>query len=105
MYFLLFFWTDWVWYNVGFDFLSDQVRLETWQEDEVKQVKEKLGQELELLIAFQSKQRMQIDQQHEHERKQLDEKVSLRCAVLEQKVRRQSHEIVGRLNFRHALFF
>jgi len=65
---------------------TTQVKLETWQEEEAKQVRDKLGQELELLIAFQSKQRMQSEQQMEAERKQLDEKVSLRCAVLEQKV-------------------
>ena len=46
-----------------------------------------LQQELELLNAYQSKIKMQTDAQHERERKDLEQRVSLRRALLEQKVR------------------
>ena len=45
-----------------------------------------LQQELELLNAYQSKIKMQTDAQHERERKDLEQRVSLRRALLEQKV-------------------
>ena len=38
-------------------------------------------------MAYQSKIKIQTEQQHQRERKQLDERVSLRRALLEQKVR------------------
>ncbi len=45
-----------------------------------------LQQELELLNAYQSKIKMQTDAQHDRERKELEQRVSLRRALLEQKV-------------------
>lgn len=45
-----------------------------------------LQQELELLNAYQSKIKMQTDAQHDRERKDLEQRVSLRRALLEQKV-------------------
>ena len=56
------------------------------QELEARQLKEQLQQELELLTAFQSKIRMQTEAQRNRERKELEERVSLRRALLEQKV-------------------
>lgn len=49
-----------------------------------------LQQELELLNAYQSKIKMQTDAQQERERKELEQRVSLRRALLETKVL-QSH--------------
>ena len=62
------------------------MRLDDSQETEAHELKLRLQQELELLMAYQSKIKMQTDSQHQRERRQLDEKVSLRRAVLEQKV-------------------
>ncbi|CAB1349002.1 unnamed protein product, partial [Coregonus sp. 'balchen'] len=45
-----------------------------------------LQQELELLNAYQSKIKMQTDAQHDRERKDLEQRVSLRRALLEQKI-------------------
>lgn len=45
-----------------------------------------LQQELELLNAYQSKIKMQTDAQQERERKELEQRVSLRRALLETKV-------------------
>ena len=53
---------------------------------EANELKQHLSQELELLMAYQSKLRMQAEAQHQRERKQLEERVSLRRALLEQKV-------------------
>ena len=49
-------------------------------------MKETLQRELELLIAFQSKIRMQAEAQRTRERKELEERVAMRKAILEQKV-------------------
>ena len=53
---------------------------------EAEELKQRLSQELELLMAYQSKIKIQMEQQHQREKKQLDERVSLRRALLEQKV-------------------
>ncbi|RWS31878.1 serine/threonine protein kinase TAO1-like protein [Leptotrombidium deliense] len=63
-----------------------QIRLDESQELEARQLKEQLQQELELLIAFQSKIRMQAEAQRNRERRELEERVSVRRALLEQKV-------------------
>ena len=63
-----------------------QMRLDDSQVQEEHELKQKLQQELELLMAYQSKIKMQLDAQHQRERKQLEERVSLRRALLEQKV-------------------
>lgn len=63
-----------------------QIRLDASQEAEARELKKRLQQELELLQAYQSKIRMQTDSQHQREKKQLEERVSLRRALLEQKV-------------------
>ena len=62
------------------------MRLDDSQVQEEHESKQKLQQELELLMAYQSKIKMQLDAQHQRERKQLEERVSLRRALLEQKV-------------------
>jgi len=53
---------------------------------EEHELKQRLQQELELLMAYQSKIKMTTESQHQRERRQLEERVSLRRALLEQKV-------------------
>lgn len=64
-----------------------QLRLDEAQEDECRVLRMQLQQELELLNAYQSKIKMQTDAQHDKERRELEQRVSLRRALLEQKVR------------------
>jgi thousand and one amino acid protein kinase len=64
-----------------------QIRLDESQEVEASQLKEKLERELEILIAYQSKNRMQAEAQRDRERRELAERVSVRRALLEQKVK------------------
>lgn len=49
-------------------------------------MKERLNYELEILIAYQSKNKMQAQAQRDRERNELEERVSVRRALLEQKV-------------------
>lgn len=49
-----------------------------------------LQQELELLNAYQSKIKMQAEAQHDRELRDLEQRVSLRRALLEQKVNGQT---------------
>jgi len=66
--------------------LCIEVRMDNAQVSEISELSKRLEQEQELLIAYQAKIRMQTDVQHERERKELEQRVSLRRAVLEQKV-------------------
>ncbi|XP_062408079.1 serine/threonine-protein kinase TAO1 [Sardina pilchardus] len=69
------------------DMLSTQaLRLDEAQEGECQVLRMQLQQELELLNAYQSKIKMQTDAQQERERKELEQRVSLRRALLEQKI-------------------
>lgn len=64
-----------------------QLRLDEAQEAECQALRQQLQQEMELLNAYQSKIKMQTEAQHERELQKLEQKVSLRRAHLEQKVR------------------
>uniref|UniRef100_A0A674C2E6 non-specific serine/threonine protein kinase n=1 Tax=Salmo trutta TaxID=8032 RepID=A0A674C2E6_SALTR len=67
--------------------LSTQaLRLDEAQEGECQVLRMQLQQELELLNAYQSKIKMQTDAQHDRERKDLEQRVSLRRALLEHKI-------------------
>uniref|UniRef100_A0A1A8FZ72 non-specific serine/threonine protein kinase n=1 Tax=Nothobranchius korthausae TaxID=1143690 RepID=A0A1A8FZ72_9TELE len=72
------------------DMLSTQavskLRLDETQEAEYQVLRMQLQQELELLNAYQSKIKMQTDAQHDKERRELEQRVSLRRALLEQKI-------------------
>uniref|UniRef100_A0A3Q1GCA8 non-specific serine/threonine protein kinase n=1 Tax=Acanthochromis polyacanthus TaxID=80966 RepID=A0A3Q1GCA8_9TELE len=71
------------------EMLSTQaLRLDEAQEGECQVLRMQLQQELELLNAYQSKIKMQTDAQHDKERRELEQRVSLRRALLEQKVRK-----------------
>ncbi|KAI3354162.1 hypothetical protein L3Q82_018700, partial [Scortum barcoo] len=69
------------------EMLSTQaLRLDETQEAQCQALRMQLQQELELLNAYQSKIKMQTDAQHDRETKDLEQRVSLRRALLEQKV-------------------
>lgn len=67
-------------------FCLSQLRLDEAQESECQVLRMQLQQELELLNAYQSKIKMQTESQQDRERKELEQRVSLRRALLEQKV-------------------
>ncbi|XP_049581231.1 serine/threonine-protein kinase TAO1 [Syngnathus scovelli] len=80
------------------EMLSTQaLRLDETQESQGQGLRMQLQQELELLNAYQSKIKMQTDAQHERERKDLEQRVSLRRALLEQKI---EEEVVSLQNNR-----
>ncbi|MEQ2303236.1 Serine/threonine-protein kinase TAO1 [Ameca splendens] len=69
------------------EMLSTQaLRLDEAQEGECQVLRMQLQQELELLNAYQSKIKMQTEAQHDKERRDLEQRVSLRRALLEQKI-------------------
>lgn len=69
------------------DMLQKQsLRLDESQEIECQQLKDRLQYELEILMAYQSKNRMQAQAQRDRERKELEDRVSLRRSCLENKV-------------------
>ncbi|XP_034034090.1 serine/threonine-protein kinase TAO1 [Thalassophryne amazonica] len=69
------------------EMLSTQaLRLDEAQEGDSQVLKMQLQQELELLNAYQSKIKMQTDAQHDKEKRELEQRVSLRRALLEQKI-------------------
>uniref|UniRef100_A0A8D3DRJ1 non-specific serine/threonine protein kinase n=1 Tax=Scophthalmus maximus TaxID=52904 RepID=A0A8D3DRJ1_SCOMX len=69
------------------DMLSTQaLRLDETQEAEYQVLRMQLQQELELLNAYQSKIKIHTDTQHEREAKELEQRVSIRRALLEQRI-------------------
>lgn len=53
---------------------------------ECQQLKMQLDHELDMLTAYQSKSKMQAEAQRNRERRELEERVAVRRALLEQKV-------------------
>ncbi|XP_078063838.1 serine/threonine-protein kinase TAO2-like [Mustelus asterias] len=69
------------------EMLSTQaLRLDETQESEYQVLRVQLQQELELLNAYQSKIKMHSETQHEREIKELEQRVSIRRALLEQRI-------------------
>lgn len=69
------------------DMLQKQtVRLDESQMMECQQLKMHLEHELEMLSAYQSKSKMQAEAQRNRERRELEDRVSVRRALLEQKM-------------------
>ncbi|XP_051995237.1 serine/threonine-protein kinase TAO2 isoform X1 [Xyrauchen texanus] len=72
------------------DMMSTQavskLRLDETQEEEYRGLRMQLQQELELLNAYQSKIKMHTDTQHDREAKDLEQRVSIRRALLEQRI-------------------
>uniref|UniRef100_A0AAX7SIS8 non-specific serine/threonine protein kinase n=1 Tax=Astatotilapia calliptera TaxID=8154 RepID=A0AAX7SIS8_ASTCA len=65
---------------------SQALRLDETQEAEYQVLRMQLQQELELLNAYQSKIKIHTDTQHEREVKDLEQRVSIRRALLEQRI-------------------
>ncbi|KAK6467655.1 serine/threonine-protein kinase TAO2-like isoform X1 [Huso huso] len=69
------------------EMLSTQaLRLDETQEAEYQVLRMQLQQELELLNAYQSKIKIHSDAQHEREGRELEQRVSIRRALLEQRI-------------------
>uniref|UniRef100_A0A8C8VL41 non-specific serine/threonine protein kinase n=1 Tax=Pelusios castaneus TaxID=367368 RepID=A0A8C8VL41_9SAUR len=69
------------------EMLSTQaLRLDETQEAEYQALRMQLQQELELLNAYQSKIKIHTEAQHERETKELEQRVSIRRALLEQRI-------------------
>ncbi|KAL3991703.1 toll-like receptor 2 [Sarotherodon galilaeus] len=76
------------------EMLSTQaLRLDETQETQCQALRMQLQQELELLNAYQSKIKMQTDAQHEREKKDLEQRVSLRRALLETKIEEEMQSL------------
>ncbi|XP_063696717.1 serine/threonine-protein kinase Tao [Culicoides brevitarsis] len=72
------------------DMLQKQsLRLDESQEMECNQLKDRLNYELEILEAYQNKNRMQAQAQRDRERKELEDRVSVRRALLESKMEQE----------------
>ena len=67
-----------------------QIRLDESQEQEANLLSDRLQRELEILTAYQSKSRMAADSQRQRERRELEERVSVRRALLGQKMEEES---------------
>ncbi|VDM06768.1 unnamed protein product [Wuchereria bancrofti] len=62
------------------------VKLESWQEDELKALKEKLEKEMDMLKDFQSRQKSCLEENCKREEQKLAERTSIRKAVIEKKM-------------------
>lgn len=69
------------------DMLQKQsLRLDESQEGECSQLRDRLQYELNILTAYQEKNRLQAQAQRDRERKELEERVNVRRALLHSKV-------------------
>lgn len=66
--------------------VKQSLRLDESQEGECAKLGDRLQYELNILTAYQEKNRMQAQSQRDRERKELEERVSVRRALLESKV-------------------
>jgi len=57
-------------------------------------LQERLNYELEILMAYQSKNKMQAEAQRNRERRELEDRVSVRRALLEQKMELETQEFL-----------
>lgn len=80
---------------------KQSLRLDESQEVECHQLKDRLKYELEILTAYQLKNRTQAQAQRDRERKELEDRVSVRRALLESKV--MSNYCV--LGFKFSFFY
>ncbi|XP_044738703.1 serine/threonine-protein kinase Tao [Chrysoperla carnea] len=71
---------------------KQSIRLDESQEVECQLLKDRLHYELEILMAYQSKNKMQAEAQRNRERKELEERVSVRRALLEQKMESETQQ-------------
>ncbi|XP_026754919.1 serine/threonine-protein kinase Tao isoform X2 [Galleria mellonella] len=71
------------------------VRLDESQMMECQQLKMQLEHELDMLTAYQSKSKMQAEAQRNRERRELEDRVAVRRALLEQKMESESAQFVA----------
>jgi len=77
------------------DMLTKQsIRLDESQENECHHLTERLRYELEILIAYQSKNKMQADAQRNREKKELEDRISVRRSLLEQKMEMETAQFL-----------
>lgn len=79
------------------------IKLDETQEMEVKQLKEQLNQELDSLISFQNKIRLQADTQRNRERQELEEKVACQKRYLDRKADEERAQFMDERNERLRL--
>lgn len=65
---------------------KQSIRLDESQELECQHLKDRLLYELEILMAYQSKNKMQAEAQRNRERKELEDRVAVRKSLLERKM-------------------
>lgn len=65
---------------------KQSLRLDESQEHECQQLSDTLQYELDILRAYQTKNKTQAEAQRDRERKELQERVSIRRSLLESKV-------------------
>ncbi|KPM07564.1 Mitofilin-like protein [Sarcoptes scabiei] len=82
---------------------TQSIRLDETQEQEEKELKKQLDQELELLMAFQSKTRMNAEDQRAKERNELEERVKIDRKKLEQKMEDERQQFQNERNERKRL--
>jgi len=73
---------------------KQSIRLDESQEMEATQLSEKLQRELDILTAYQSKSRIAAENQRTRERRELEERVSVRRALLGQKMEEESNQFL-----------
>ena len=71
-----------------------QIRMDESQERETTQLAERLQHELEILTAYQSKSKMSGEQQRSREKRELEERVSVRRTLLEQKMEEETQQFL-----------
>ena len=74
--------------------LDLQIRMDESQERETTQLAERLQHELEILTAYQSKSKMAGEQQRSREKRELEERVSVRRTLLEQKMEEETQQFL-----------
>ncbi len=71
-----------------------QIRMDESQEREANELADRLQHELEILTAYQSKSKIAAEQQRSREKKELEERVAVRRALLEQKMEEETQQFL-----------
>ena len=81
--------------NALFGYVDNlQIRMDESQERETTQLAERLQHELEILTAYQSKSKMSGESQRSREKRELEERVSVRRTLLEQKMEEETQQFL-----------
>lgn len=73
---------------------KQSIRLDESQEVECHHLKDRLLYELEILMAYQSKNKMQAEAQRNRERKELEDRVAVRKSLLERKMELETQQFL-----------